>query len=156
MTESAYLQAQIKALDEAIMTGLRARKTAKSLRGFFPSQDKEAGELAGGSFSQDTLKYFDANNAFRELQTLQIQLGEMKKQLIDIKIANDRLLYEGGYLLFIDQAISSIFLKPTLCKLKAQDANAPKIIDVTIEEMQILQDRLKAMLRASEKAAVEE
>lgn len=156
MTESAYLQAQIKALDEAIMTGLRARKTAKSLRGFFPSQDKEAGELAGGSFSQDTLKYFDANNAFRELQTLQIQLGEMKKQLIDIKIANDRLLYEGGYLLFIDQAISSIFLKPTLCKLKAQDANAPKIIDVTIEEMQILQDRLKAMLRVSEKAAVEE
>ena len=150
MKESAYLQEQIAALDQAIMTGLRARKTAKGLREFFVTQEKQLGDVSG-SFSQDTLKYFDANNAFRELQTLQIQLGEMKKQLIDIKIANDKLLYEGGYLLFIDQAISSIFLKPTLCKLKAQDDNAPKIIDVTIEEMQVLQDRLKAMLATVEK-----
>ena len=150
MKESTYLQEQIAALDQAIMTGLRARKTAKGLREFFVTQEKQLGDVSG-SFSQDTLKYFDANNAFRELQTLQIQLGEMKKQLIDIKIANDKLLYEGGYLLFIDQAISSIFLKPTLCKLKAQDDNAPKIIDATIEEMQVLQGRLKAMLATVEK-----
>ena len=151
MTEKEYIKDQIKALDQAIMTGLRARKTAKSLRGFFFSKDNKPDEPGGDSFSQDTLKYYDANNAFRELQTLQIQLGEMKKQLIDIKINNDKLLYEGGYLLFIDQAISSIFLKPTLCKLKAQDENTPKIIDVTIEEMQMLQDRLKAMLQSIEK-----
>ncbi len=150
MTESAYLREQIAAIDQAIMTGLRARKTAKSLRDFFSSKNRELKSTEDSSFSQDTLKYYDANNALRELQTLQIQLGEMKKQLIDIKINNDKLLYEGGYLLFIDQAISSIFLKPTLCKLKAQDENTPKIIDVTIEEMQILQDRMKAMLKTLE------
>lgn len=150
MTESEYLREQIAALDQAIMTGLRARKTARSLRDFFSFRNN-AKDNANENFSQDTLKYYDANNALRELQTLQIQLGEMKKQLIDIKIANDRLLYEGGYLLFIDQAISSIFLKPTLCKLKAQDEYAPKIIDVTIEEMQVLQDRMKAMLKTLEK-----
>ena len=143
METMEYIQNQILAVEEAIRLARKARKTTEDLQEFFdPPKDSEA-PTAQEDFSRDTFKYFDASSALRQMEGLQFQLGELKEQLIKIKIDNDRLLYAGGYLLFIDEAISRIFLKNTLCKLLAQNESTPVIIEDTIGQLKALKTKLE-------------
>ncbi len=143
MEQMEYIQNQILAVNEAIRLAKKAMKTTEDLQEFFdPSKDSEA-VTAQEDFSRDMFKYFDASSALRQMEGLQFQLGKLKEQLIKIKIDNDRLLYAGGYLHFIDEAISRIFLKNTLCKLLAQNESTPVIIEDTIGQLKALKAKME-------------
>ena len=143
MGYSEFIAKELQGVEEAIRLAKKARKTTLDLQDFFnPPKDSDH-ESALDDFTRDTFKYFDANSAVRQLESLQLQLGDLKEKLIEVKIENDRMLYAGGYLAFIDETIARIFLKNTLCKLLAQNENTPAIIEDSIQELEGLRTRLQ-------------
>ncbi len=142
-----YIVSQIRNVEEAIRIAEKARRTTDAIQDYYSPQETADSEQADAkkAFYRDAFKYFDANDAIRQLESLQLQLGDLKNKLIEIKIANDRLLFAGGYLAFIDEYISRIFLKNTLCKLQAQNEKTPVIIEDSIQELQGLKARLEEM-----------
>ena len=89
---------------------------------------------------------FDANDTVVQVARLKLQLTEFKKSMINIKIENDQLMLEGGYLPLIDDSIKEIFLSNTLCRMGAKDAAATEILQESLEKLQKLKTRLQEMI----------
>ena len=138
-----FINEQIWGTEHAIRLAKKAQRTALGLQDVFFPQPDTGTALQKEDFSKDTFKFFDANSALKELESLQLQLGDLKTKLIEIKIANDRMLYGGGYLLFVDETISRIFLKNTLCKLKAHNETTPAVIDDVISQLEQMKAQLE-------------
>lgn len=138
-----FINEQIWSTEHAIRLARKAQRTAQDLQDVFDPKPETGEALKTEDFSRDTFKFFDANYAIRDLESLQLQLGDLKTKLIEIKIANDRMLYAGGYLLFVDETISRIFLKNTLCKLKAHDDNTPEVIADAITQLEQMKEKLE-------------
>jgi hypothetical protein len=147
MSANTYIQEQIARVDQAIALGEKALSTANSIHGLFRQSDSEKTSKVSQSyaFSQDTFKYFDINDAQEQVARLQLQLTEFKKSMIAIKIENDQLLLNGGYLPVIDQKIAGVFLANTLCKLKARDATTTVVISQSVQILQELKEALTAL-----------
>lgn len=143
MELKVFIQEEIKRLDQAVHLAQKALKTTVNLQDVYFEAKSSDDATEEEAFTRDTLKYFDANNAIREMELLQLQLGELKSKLIEAKMENDKLLFAGGYLKIIDESIAHIFLKNTLCKLQAEDHHTPDILEETIEEIQNLKEKLQ-------------
>lgn len=143
MEKTAYINEQIKRIDSAIRKTQRARDIALELRQF-SAGDQHGGETPKDSFAEDTLKYFDTSFSQGQVEQLRLCLDDLKKKLIEIKISNDQLLFEGGFLLFLDQKIGDIFLSNTLCLLKPSDQNALAVMDDTIKKLEELRSMVEA------------
>lgn len=148
MNDRDYILSQIDRIDTAITLGENAMKTASSLRGLFGRQAMEARKGHSGSpdFSRDAFMVFDANDTAVQVARLKLQLTEFKKSMINIKIENDQLMLDGGYIRVIDDKIIDIFLSNTLCRMGAKDAAATAVLRESIEKLEELKKELGAML----------
>lgn len=148
MDNKDYILSQIDRIDTAVTLGENAMKTAASLRGLFGRQTMEQRKGTSGSpdFSRDAFMVFDANDTVVQVARLKLQLTEFKKSMINIKIENDQLMLEGGYLPLIDDSIKEIFLSNTLCRMGAKDAAATEILQESLEKLQKLKTRLQEMI----------
>lgn len=148
MNDKDYILSQIDRINTAITLGENAMKTASSLRGLFGRQAMEARKGHSGSpdFSRDAFMVFDANDTAVQVARLKLQLTEFKKSMINIKIENDQLMLEGGYLPLIDDSIKEIFLSNTLCRMGAKDAAATQVLGESVEKLKALKTELQALL----------
>ncbi|MBE6010192.1 MAG: hypothetical protein E7236_06015 [Lachnospiraceae bacterium] len=141
MTNTAYVEEQIQRIDKAIRLAERTRDLSLELRRFSQESAKDV-DVKGDDFAEDTLKYFDTSFSQGQIERLRLNLNDLKKKLIEIKIKNDELLFEGGFLLCIDQKIDDIFLSNTLCLMKPSDAKALAVMDDTIAKLKELRGML--------------
>ena len=148
MDNKDYILSQIDRIETAITLGENAMKTASSLRGLFGRQAMEARKGHSGSpdFSRDAFMVFDANDTVVQVARLKLQLSEFKQSMINIKIENDKLMLEGGYLPLIDDSIKEIFLSNTLCRMGAKDAAATQVLGESVDKLNVLKKELEAML----------
>ncbi len=146
MQYQVFVENEIKRTDQAVALAQKALKTTVNLRDFYYQLQGPEKVSDADAYTRDTLKYFDANGAFRELELLQLQLGELKNKLIEIKTENDKMLFAGGYLTVIDETIAHIFLKNTLCKLEAKNENTSAVLEESIQELQKLKLALSDLL----------
>ena len=141
MTNETYINEQIKRIDKAIKLAERTRDLSIELRKFSQQTQKNA-DVKGDDFAEDTLKYFDTSYTQGQIERLHLNLDDLKKKLIEIKIKNDELLFEGGFLLCIDKKIDDIFLSNTLCLMQPNDAKALEVMDDTITKLKELREEL--------------
>ncbi len=148
MNRETYINNQLKSMDEALVLGRKALDMAEDIQELYcgPAGQRGEGVSEKTAFSRDTFRYFDANDAQQDMARLKLQLNGFKQRMIDIKIENDKLLLEGGYLAEIDREISGIFLKNTLCKLQAQDEKTVPVIREAVETLQKLRDSIAEQL----------
>ena len=149
MDNKDYILSQIDRIDTAVTLGENAMKTAASLRGLFGKQAMEARKGHSGSpdFSRDAFMVFDANDTVVQVARLKLQLSEFKQSMITVKIENDKLMLEGGYLPLIDDSIKEIFLSNTLCRMGAKDAAATQVLGESIEKLKVLKTELQEMIQ---------
>lgn len=134
MENTAYRTGQISRIDAALKLAQQARDISKELH-TFSAESRQNTDAKQDDFAEDSLKYFDTSYSQGQVERLRLKLNDLKKQLIEIKVSNDQLLFEGGFLLCIDQKIDDIFLSNTLCLLQASDENAKHVMDDTITKL---------------------
>ncbi len=142
MEKATYIQEQMKRIDSAVKIAHRAKEISSEIHDFFQNSQKAVTPKAE-DFAEDTFKYFDTNYVQGQLEKLRLSLDDLKKKLIEVKIENDKLLFEGGFLLCIDKKIDDIFLSNTLCLLQADDDNTSRIMDDTITKLTDLKAELE-------------
>lgn len=140
MKQETYIRFQLDNINEAISLGKTALDSAKSLQGRFGNRDTNTEEA--DSFERDSLKFYDFNDAIKLLEWMPVQLKDFKNQMIEIKIANDKMLLEGGFIPAIDKEIAHIFLSHTLCKMKAMDPTTIEAIQDAINTLEKLKGEL--------------
>ena len=146
MTQSEYIALQIANIDKALVTGKRLLEVSVRLHRTCDSADKsENRNDSKRNYLQDSLMYYDFNAAVTEISGMPDILKEFKNQLIDIKIANDKMLLEGGYRKDIDEEISRVFLSHTLCKIQIIDEKVLATVKDAIATLEKLKETLKAL-----------
>lgn len=151
MDRNNYLSDQIKKLDAAIGSGERALITAKTLHELYFNTTNVSTAKAGeadrdAQAIEDTLMFFDANDIQGQFEMLNLQLRDFKRHMAKIKIVNDELLVEGGFVKIIDDVIQDIFLSTTFCKLDPHDEVASKNIQSSIDKLTGLRNALVDMI----------
>lgn len=144
MDRTAYLTRQLAEIERAIALGRLAKANAASIHELYSTRDPNTTDDI--DYSEDTFKYFDTNDAQGQVEQLQMQINDLKAQMIRIKTANDQLLLDGGFLPCIDREIADIFLTHTLCRLKARDVQTPAAIEDTVQALCRLRDEMAALL----------
>lgn len=142
MTQEEYIAKQRENIDEALRQGRELLRASASLHAVCDTADQEESREGAGSFLRDSLMYFSFNNAAEELASMPDTLRKFKQQLIDIKIANDTMLLEGGYRKDIDEAIARVFLTHTLCKIQIIDQKVLETVKDAIETLEGLKASL--------------
>ncbi len=143
MTEQEYLTLQEKNIDKAIALGKDLLRISASLHGVANDANADTADNdSSSSYMRDAFKYYDFNDSAVALSREPAVLNNFKQSLIDIKIANDNMLFEGGYRKDIDETISRIFLSHTLCKIKLIDK---AVLDTVVDALDAL-EQLKAEL----------
>lgn len=143
MTQEAYIELQKQNMDRAIALGKELLRASASLHKVCDTADKdETRRDEAKNYLRDSLMYFSFNNAATELSSMPTTLTDFKQQLIDIKIANDTMLLEGGYRKDIDEVISTIFLSHRLCKVIIIDEPVLDCVREAIEKVQNLKASL--------------
>lgn len=139
MTQETYMQLQLSNLDTAIELGKSTLESALSLQalnGNNPDSD---------TFSMDSLKYYDFSDALKQLQWMQSRLKDFKNIMIEIKISNDKMLLDGGFIDSIDREIAHVFLSHVLCKMDALDPRTVEAIQDAIQTLEKLKKELSEM-----------
>lgn len=139
MTQETYMQLQLSNLDTAIELGKSTLESALSLQalnGNNPDSD---------TFSMDSLKYYDFSDALKQLQWMQSRLKDFKNIMIEIKISNDKMLLDGGFIASIDREITHVFLSHVLCKMDALDPRTVEAIQDAIQTLEKLKKELSEM-----------
>lgn len=143
MTQEEYIAKQKANIDQALVSGKELLRASASLHKVCDTADKDATRNDEKlNYMRDSLQYFDFSSTAAELASMPDTLNTFKKHLIEIKIDNDKMLYEGGYRKDIDETISRIFLSHTLCKIKIIDK---AVLDAVRDALAAL-DELKASL----------
>ncbi len=143
MTEKEYVTLQQSNIDKAITLGKELLRVSADLHGV--ADDANADTTSNdstSSYMRDAFKYYDFNTSAADLYREPALLNDFKQSLIDIKIANDKMLFEGGYRKDLDEAISRIFLSHTLCKIKLIDE---KVLETVVDALETL-EKMKAAL----------
>ena len=150
MKSNTYMEEQLSRIDEAIRIAGQVREISAEGRDFFSTDRVDSTSDAEG-FAEDTFKYFDTSYLQGQVEKLRLGLAELKKKLIEIKIENDQLLFEGGFLLCIDQVINRIFLSNTLCLLQAEEEQTETVMVDTIEKLEELRDLILETAQTDQK-----
>lgn len=145
MTQEEYIRKQITNIDSAIASAKELLRASANLHRVCDIADekKDFRKDEASKFFRDSLMYFSFNSAATELSGEKERLSDFKAKLIEIKIANDRMLFEGGYRKDIDDAIASTFLSHTLCKIQIIDE---KVLNTVREAVEML-EKMKADLQ---------
>lgn len=143
MTKETYLNLQRANLDQAIKLGKIALNTAYSIQTLF--KNKDVSNPKDIDFTRDSLKYYDMNDALKQLEWMHLQLKDFKHEMIEIKIANDKMLLEGGFVVSIDRDIAAVFLNHVLCKMDAMDPNTIVAIQDALNTLEQLKKELNEM-----------
>ncbi len=143
MTQEEYLALQQQNIETAITLGRSLLRVSAGLHGVAAdaSEEVSANQAAKG-YIRDAFQYYNFNDSAAAISREPALLNQFKQSLIDIKIANDKMLYEGGYRKDVDDAISRIFLSHTLCKIKIIDK---AVLDAVVDALGVL-EQLKAEL----------
>lgn len=139
MNKETYINLQLANIDHAIDLGNHVIKTSRTLQNMKNKKDEAGGENA---FIQDTMKYFSFNDAAASIEFLPLQLKDFKNQIIEIKIANDKMLLEGGFIPAVDKEIASIFVEGDLGNDRVKISG----IADTVENAIVILNRLKGEL----------
>ena len=121
MTQEAYMKCQRDNIEKALKSGRALLRTSRALHKLCDEADAGS-SAAKKNYLLDAFQYYDFNTAATELSGMPVTLGEFKRDLIDIKIENDKMLLDGGYRKDVDEMIASVFLSHTLCKIQIIDA----------------------------------
>ena len=146
MTQETYIAAQLQNIDTALSMGRRLLDVSARLHRTCDSADKyENRNDPERNYLRDSLMYYDFSDAAAEITGMPETVKEFKNCLIEIKIANDRMLLEGGFRQDIDEEIARIFVSHALCKIEIIDErvlDAVKDANATLEHLQqVLQDQ---------------
>ncbi len=138
MTMDYYYKMQLQNLHDAVNYGKRALEIAKNMQVYYDEAraDKEK------ETSQDVFRYFDSNDAIEQGEWLQLQIKDLKNKMIEVKMENDKLLLDGGFVRCIDSEITEMFLKNTLCKMKAMDPQTMAVLKETVENLEKLFEKV--------------
>lgn len=143
MTQELYLNLQLHNIDVAISSAKRALDAARTLQAIFGNKDTDRQDK--GSFTKDALRYFDSNDAIKQIEWLQLQIKDLKNKLIEIKIENDKMLLEGGFVQAVDRDIAYVFVHHRLCKLQGLDPATVVALQDVIKTLEQLKDELRAV-----------
>lgn len=106
----AYLQNQMREVDEALTVGQAAKLLADQV---LASLDSAEGygvwDMLGGGLIADALKYEKLDDAQRSIEKLQIQLRRFKTELADVTIDTDMHIGIDGFLQFADYFFDGLF-----------------------------------------------
>ncbi len=144
MTQEEYLTLQCTNIERSLTLGRELLRVSASLHGVANDAfaEKENNDSAKG-YLRDAFQYYSFNDSAVELAREPELLNKFKQSLIDIKIENDKMLFEGGYRKDIDEAISNIFLSHTLCKIRLIDR---AVLDTVVDALQVL-EKMKSELK---------
>lgn len=134
MSMDLYYKKQLQNLHDAVNYGKRALDIAKSMQLYYDEARKDEAKEK----SQDVFRYFDSNDAIEQGEWLQLQIKDLKNKMIEVKMENDKLLLDGGFVRCIDSEITNMFLKNTLCKMKAMDPRTMEILEETVKALEAL------------------
>ncbi len=143
MTENEYLTLQQDNIETALRHGRELLRISESLHGVANDANAEKTETDSSlGYMRDAFKYYDFNDSAVALSRETAVLNRFKQSLIDIKIANDRMLLEGGYRKEIDETIAGVFLSHTLCKIKIIDKNVLDTVVDALDKLETLKQEL--------------
>lgn len=143
MTQEEYISLQLSNIDKSLVLGRELLRASASLHRVCDDADQEASRKnTSRNYLLDSLQYFSFNDAAAELSGMPETLKDFKQSLIDIKIANDRMLLEGGYRKDIDESISRVFLSHTLCKIQIIDSKVLGAVKDALDTLENLKKEL--------------
>ena len=141
MTEKEYKELQLANIDSALEAGNHLLEVSRRLHKDFDDAEKKE-DTAPVKTMQDTLMYYDFSAVATDISGLPESLRTFKNKLIEIKLANDRMLFEGGYRRDIDEEIARVFLSHKLCKCAIID----EAVIAAVKDGLATLDKLKAAL----------
>ena len=144
MNKEDYISLQLANIDEAISLGERLLDTSVRLHRVCDTAAKKVTRQDEASaFFRDTFKYYDFNDAAREISGMPTNLKDFCEKLIEIKVANDRMLIKGEFKLVIDEEIRKMFFDNDLCYVRIIDEKVLKAVKGALETLARLKEELK-------------
>ncbi len=126
-------------IDHAISLG---EKVIRNSRTITEMKNKKDNSGEASSFLQDSMMYFSFSDTAAALEFLPLLLKDFKNQMIEIKIANDKMLLEGGFVPAVDREIAEIFRPGGLGDTKVDVSKIADDVEAAIEILKRLKEEL--------------
>ena len=145
----AELESQRRELREAVFAGEQARNTADAILSSLNSAEGWATwDLVGGGLISDLAKHGHLDDAQQMVEQLQVQLRRFKTELADVTIQADLQISIDGFLRFADYFFDGLFADwMVLDRIGRSRDRAQE----TRNQIQLVLDRLEALLRAADR-----
>lgn len=145
----ADLESQRRELREAVSAGEAARNTADAILSSLGSAEGWATwDLVGGGLLSDLAKHSHLDEAQRMVEQLQVQLRRFKTELADVTIQADLQISIDGFLRFADYFFDGLFADWMVLDRIGQSQSQTQ---ETRNQIQLVLDRLEALLRAADR-----
>ena len=145
----AALESQRRELREAVFAGEQARNTADAILSSLNSAEGWATwDLVGGGLISDLAKHGHLDDAQQMVEQLQVQLRRFKTELADVTIQADLQISIDGFLRFADYFFDGLFADWMVLDRIGQSQSQTQ---ETRNQIQLVLDRLEALLRAADR-----
>ena len=145
----AELESQRRELREAVFAGEQARNTADAILSSLNSAEGWATwDLVGGGLISDLAKHGHLDDAQQMVEQLQVQLRRFKTELADVTIQADLQISIDGFLRFADYFFDGLFADWMVLDRIGQSQSQTQ---ETRNQIQLVLDRLEALLRAADR-----
>lgn len=145
----ADLESQRRELREAVFAGEQARNTADAILSSLNSAEGWATwDLMGGGLISDLAKHGHLDDAQQMVEQLQVQLRRFKTELADVTIQADLQISIDGFLRFADYFFDGLFADWMVLDRIGQSQSQTQ---ETRNQIQLVLDRLEALLRAADR-----
>ena len=145
----AALESQRRELREAVLAGEQARNTADAILSSLNSAEGWATwDLVGGGLISDLAKHGHLDDAQQMVEQLQVQLRRFKTELADVTIQADLQISIDGFLRFADYFFDGLFADWMVLDRIGQSQSQTQ---ETRNQIQLVLDRLEALLRAADR-----
>ena len=145
----AELESQRRELREAVSAGEAARNTADAILSSLGSAEGWATwDLVGGGLISDLAKHGHLDDAQQMVEQLQVQLRRFKTELPDVTIQADLQISIDGFLRFADYFFDGLFADWMVLDRIGQSQSQTQ---ETRNQIQLVLDRLEALLRAADR-----
>ena len=145
----AELESQRRELREAVSAGEAARNTADAILSSLGSAEGWATwDLVGGGLISDLAKHGHLDDAQQMVEQLQVQLRRFKTELADVTIQADLQISIDGFLRFADYFFDGLFADWMVLDRIGQSQSQTQ---ETRNQIQLVLDRLEALLRAADR-----
>ena len=145
----AELESQRRELREAVSAGEAARNTADAILSSLGSAEGwGTWDLVGGGLISDLAKHGHLDDAQQMVEQLQVQLRRFKTELPDVTIQADLQISIDGFLRFADYFFDGLFADWMVLDRIGQSQSQTQ---ETRNQIQLVLDRLEALLRAADR-----